>query len=79
MKTTIGIKVAPFGVTEPKEIVNPLPGKMRIRMRNEDFPRAYFKTETGIRSFIISLADDGERWAIDERLEQGRNERSQSP
>jgi hypothetical protein len=75
MTYTPGIRVAPFGVSQIKEVVNPPPGKMRIIMRNDRWPVAYFRTIHGIRSFIIALAEDGERWSIDERLEQGRNHR----
>ena len=70
----IGMTGAVWGVQKPKPLANFPKGKIRLRVRNTDFARAFVKTETGIRQFIVK--DTGETW--EPMLEQGRNERSQS-
>lgn len=47
-------------------------GKMRLRFRSDDVGRAYFKTDRGIRCFLIGIADDG-HWFVSHQFEQGRN------
>jgi hypothetical protein len=63
-----------WGVQDPKPIVGAPPGRQRLRLRNKDVARLFAKTQDGIRHFI--LVQDGENWAIDPRLEQGRNIRA---
>jgi hypothetical protein len=51
-----------WGVQPIKPIANPIEGRYRIRMRNDDFARAYFKTDQGIREF--ALKDNGDTWEL---------------
>lgn len=60
-----------FGVCETKPILCILPGRIRLRMRNTTFARAYVKTSDGIRCFAIE--DCGDTWLVRLDYEQGRN------
>jgi len=64
-----------FGVPDRLQPIIPrLPGKMRIRLRNKDFAKVFFKTNEGIRCFC--LEENGNHWTP--IYEQGRNFRDQS-
>jgi len=63
-----------FGVQNPKPLAGFPQGRIRLRIRNTDFARAFVRTPSGIRHFIVK--DTGEKW--EPMLEQGRNERSKS-
>lgn len=60
-----------FGVQEPKPLKNFPPGKVRLRMRNNDFVHAYVKTSSSIRHFLVDEIDGF--WVP--ILEQGANKR----
>ena len=46
-----------FGVTEPKPLRGFPPGKVRLRLRNEDFAHAFVSSESGTRHFYVEEAD----------------------
>lgn len=75
MSAMVGMPVV-WGVP-PKMLpfLTELPGRVRLRFRNNDFGRAFIKTKTGIRHFIIFTKDDGESQSWYLAVEQGRNER----
>jgi len=58
---------------ELKTVIYPetITGKMRLRFRNMGCATAFFKTDSGIRSFLID--DTGSHWEINLDMEQGRN------
>lgn len=62
-----------FGVQEEKPLRGFPDGKIRIRMRNDDFAWAFVKTNNGIRKFVI--LDSGEFW--EPIYEQGSNQRKE--
>jgi hypothetical protein len=42
-----------FGIQEPKPLRNFPEGRIRLRLRNMDFAKAFVKTADGIREYII--------------------------
>lgn len=58
-----------WGVKEPKPIKTEMPGRVRLRMRNKAFAKAFFKTPNAIRCF--ALKDCGDYW--EPIYEQGMN------
>ena len=62
----------PFiGIREPKPFRNFPPGRIRLRMRNDAYARAFVRSEHGIRHFLI--VDTGEHFEPRYEFEQGRN------
>jgi hypothetical protein len=55
-----------WGVQPIKRIANPVEGRCRIKMRTDDFAKAYFKTDDGIREFFIN--DNGDTWELYKEL-----------
>lgn len=65
-------KISPvFGVVDPKLIRTNLPGRIRVRLRNEDFGVAFVRYNGETRQFIIF--DAGDHWLIPLEFEQGGN------
>lgn len=74
MPAIIGKSIV-FGVPESKPLSGFPTGKVRLKLRNDDFAKAYVRTASGIR--VFHLEDSGEHWIP--ALEQGRNERINEP
>ena len=64
-----------WGVVEPKPLKGFPEGRVKLRLRNKDFARAFVKTSNGIRSFIIAEQDGF--WIP--KWEQGSNHREVTP
>lgn len=60
-----------FGVRDPLPLCGFPAGRVRLRLRNTDYARAYVKATAGIRCFIIGEAEGC--WVPLAELEQGRN------
>lgn len=58
-----------WGIVSEKPVRTCLPGRIRIRLRNDDFARAFVRHQGSTRHFI--LFDFGDHWQIG--LEQGSN------
>jgi hypothetical protein len=65
-------KIPIFGVCEPMPAEGFPEGRIRWRIRNNDFVKAYVKTSDGIREFRV-IQTDGYWMPI---YEQGRNRRT---
>ncbi|MHA3773662.1 hypothetical protein ACXR0O_19170 [Verrucomicrobiota bacterium sgz303538] len=59
----------PFGATEAKELRTDLPGRVRIKLRNCEFPRAFVRHDGTTRHFMI--LDFGTHWELGQ--EHGQN------
>ena len=60
-----------FGVQELKPLHGFPAGKVRVKLRNNDYAKFYVRTPDGIRQFVAK--DCGDFWQCSH--EQGRNER----
>lgn len=60
MATTYGIKKLAFGSTELKPLKGFPDGRIRIRIRNNEFVRVFVKTENEIQQFEVE--DCGDYW-----------------
>lgn len=69
MATTYGIKKLAFGSTELKPLKGFPDGRIRIRVRNNEFVRVFVKSTNGIREFFAE--DQGDCWTP--AYEQGGN------
>ncbi len=66
-----GLKKIVWGIPESiKPIENPPDGRMRLKLRNTEAGRVFFKTKDGIQHFV--LLDNGETWGL---MAQGINKR----
>jgi len=54
---TIVRDISVFGLAEIKPLRGFPEGRVRIRLRNDDFAQAYVKTATGIRCFYLYEVD----------------------
>lgn len=70
-----GDSQAVFGIRERKPLKGFPEGRVKIRLRNTDFARAFVKTASGIRQFIVAEVDGF--WTP--KFEQGSNEREAIP
>jgi len=55
--TTIGDTSVVWGVTEPLPLKGFPKGRVKLRLRSDDFARAFVKTEQGTRSFFVAKQD----------------------
>lgn len=58
-----------FGIKQQKPFIDPPPGKIRVKMRNDNFAQAFVKNGESIRHFFIR--ENGLRWEL--CYEQGSN------
>ena len=58
-----------FGVVPAKPIRTNLPGRIRVRLRNDEFGAAFVRYQRWTRHFIV--IDCGDHWELG--LEQGNN------
>lgn len=70
-----GDSSAVWGVKERKPLKGFPEGRVKIRLRNTDFARAFVKTTSGIRQFIVAEVDGF--WIP--KFEQGSNYREVIP
>jgi len=71
---SVGFKGVP-GVQPVKPFSPKPPGKIRIRMRQDEFATAFVRTADGLKKFIIQ--DDGETWSLG--FEMAENRRIANP
>lgn len=60
-----------WGVVPPKPFRTGVPGRIRVRMRNNEFAEAFVRHQGSTRRFIVF--DAGDHWVLPADYEQGRN------
>jgi hypothetical protein len=64
-----------FGVLEPREMLGFPAGKVRIKMRHDNFARVFVKTCSGILETVPMVDADG-NWHFNPRFTQAINWRA---